>query len=234
MIRFIISGLFLIVYLIISLPVMLFFLLARLFSKKFVDNIAFKWVKFAVITLKLFTGLKVSATGLENIVTDEGVLYVSNHLTLFDIIVLYSLMKKPTGFIAKKELGKIPVLSWLMKFVHCLFLDRKDPRNGLKMVINASENIKSGVSMVIFPEGTRSRTGELLEFKGGSFKIAEKAKCKVIPIRIDYNKPVFEEHIPKVIKTTATVRIIEPIDTKDMDRKEIKELANITHEKLKQ
>ena len=234
MIRLIIISIPLVVFFLISLLMALLFLIIRLFSKKACDMVSLRWVQLGLFLANLITGMKTVAEGKENISKDEAVLYVGNHLSLFDIIVLYPLMKKPTGFIAKKEINKVPILNILMRFVHCLFVDREDPRDGLKMVLNATELIKGGTSIFLFPEGTRSKDGEILDFKTGGFKIVEKTHCKVVPVRIDYEKEVFENHAPKFYANTAHVKFYEAIDTSDMDKHQIKDLAVQLHDQLKE
>ena len=233
MIRLIIISIPLVVFFLISLLMALIFLIIRLFSKKACDMVSLRWVQLGLFLANLITGMKTVAEGKENISTDEAVLYVGNHLSLFDIIVLYPLMKKPTGFVAKKEINKVPILNILMRFVHCLFVDREDPRDGLKMVLNATELIKNGTSIFLFPEGTRSKDGEILDFKTGGFKIVEKTHCKVVPVRIDYEKEVFENHAPKFYANTAHVKFYEAIDTSGMDKHQIKDLAVQLHDQLK-
>ena len=234
MIRLIILVIPLLIFFIISLPVMLILLLVRLFSKKACDFLSLRWVQFGLWSADKITGMKTVAEGKENMPQDEAVLYVGNHLSLFDIIVLYPIMRKNTGFIAKKEIKKVPILSQLMNFVHCIFLDRDDPRDGLRMIKEASELIKNGTSVFLFPEGTRSKNGEILDFKTGGFKIVEKTHCKVVPVRIDYEKEVFENHLPKFYSNTAHVKFLEPIDTEGMSKREIKELAVQVHDILKE
>ena len=232
MIILLILAIPLILFFLVSLPIMLIFLLIRLFSKKACDYISLRWVQFGLWSADKITGMKTVVEGRENIATNEAVLYVGNHLSIFDIIVLYPLMKKSTGFVAKKEINKVPILNLLMRFTHCLFLDREDPRDGLRMVLEAADMIKNGKSVYLFPEGTRSKDGEMLEFKTGSFKIVEKAHCKVVPVRIDYEKEVFEDHLPKFYANTAHVKFLEPIDTSEMSKHEIKDLAVQIHDQL--
>lgn len=234
MIRLIIIAIPLIVFFIISLPIMLLLLIIRLFSKKACDFLSLKWVQFGLWSADKITGMKTKASGLENLAKDEPVLYVANHLSLFDIIVLYPILKKPTGFIAKKEIGKVPILAQLMLFVHCVFLDRDDPRDGMRMIKKSVELINSGISIFLFPEGTRSKNGEMLDFKTGGFKIVEKTHCKIVPVRIDYEKEVFEDHIPKFYANKAHVTFMEPVDTEGLSKHEIKELAVQLHDQIKE
>lgn len=126
---------------------------------------------------------KIEVKGIENI-PDGPVLFVSNHRSYFDILVIHTTSTKRPGFVAKKEMEKIPLLNWWMKDICCLFLDRKDLRSGVQMVKDGAEFIKGGHSMVICPEGTRNHQEGLLPFKEGSLKMAEKAGCPVIPVTL--------------------------------------------------
>ena len=101
----------------------------------------------------------------------------ATHRSYFDILLTYTRCVRRTGYIAKKEMERYPLLSNWMKYLHCLFLDRKDIKQGLKTILTAIEKIKSGISICIFPEGTRNKNqdeSELLPFHEGSFKIASK------------------------------------------------------------
>ena len=89
----------------------------------------------------------------------------------FDILLTYSRCPRLTGYVAKKEMEKIPLLSTWMRFVYCLFLDRENPKEGLKTILQAIDYVKQGISICIFPEGTRNKGEELsmLPFKEGAF-----------------------------------------------------------------
>ncbi len=100
--------------------------------------------------------------------------------SFFDVPLTYPRCPIRTGYIAKKEMEKVPLLStWMKRYLHCLFLDRKDMKQGLKTILTAVEKVKSGISICIFPEGTRNKNEDeldMLPFHEGSFKIATKAK----------------------------------------------------------
>ena len=162
----------------------------------------------------------------ENI-PDEPVLFVGNHRSYFDILLTYSRCPRLTGYVAKKEMEKIPLLSTWMKYVYCLFLDREDPKQGMKTILQAIDYVKSGISICIFPDGTRN-TGEelsLLPFKEGSFKIAEKAGCAIVPISLNNTAQIFEAHLPFVRKTHVVVEYGKPVYPKDLDKETRKHLA---------
>ncbi len=226
--RSIIALTYLFLFLVFSLPVMLIALIVGLFSMKARDYMMLRFVQFGLQTVsKYIVGAKVTVNGMDNIPDDRGVLFIGNHTSYFDVITTYPLMKRPTGYVAKKEIKKIPILPWVMYFVHCLFLDREDPRAGLQTIIKAAEQVQNGISIVIFPEGTRSKDGKLGEFKEGSFKIASKSKCPVIPMGISGTPDLFENHTPWMKPAEVTINFGEPIYTEEMSRQELKELPSL-------
>ena len=121
----------------------------------------------------------------ENLPEEGPCVYVSNHQSYADILVLLNVIKHQTGFIAKEELASIPVFSkWILR-IGSLFILRGDARESLKTISEGVDMIKDGYSLVIFPEGTRSRGGQMGEFKPGSLKLATKAKTVVVPLTIN-------------------------------------------------
>ena len=165
-------------------------------------------------------GVKVTVKGAENIPTDKAVLYVGNHRSYFDILVGYTTTPGLVGFIAKKEMRDFPILNRWMDNVNCLFLDRKDIKAGLKTILEGIEYVKNGISMWIFPEGTRARGKDeldMLPFKEGSLKIAEKSGCPVIPVAMVRTADIFEKHTPRVIPTEVTIYYGKPIYLKELE-----------------
>ena len=229
MIRLILLLIFLIVYFAVSIPIQLVELILQKFHMDARNKSSLAIVCRALKCVSFLSGVKLEVKGYENIPEDQAVLFVGNHRGIYDVITTYPLMKGPTGYIAKKELAKIPFLSWWMYFVNCIFLDRNDPRKGLKSINKAAEMIQSGISMVIFPEGTRTKDGELHEFKEGSLKIAAKAKCPVIPMGITGTAEIFENHIPFIKSSHVTVSFGKPIDTAAMTREELKGITKTVH-----
>ena len=119
----------------------------------------------------------------------------------------------------KKEMLKIPLLSQWMVQVNCLFMDRQNVKEGLKTILQGIEKIKRGVSIWIFPEGTRNRNEketDLLPFKEGSLKIAEKTGCPVIPVAITGTADVFEKHLPFIRPAHVTIEFGEPFFVKEL------------------
>ena len=177
----------------------------------------------------------VHAEGLENIPKDEAVLFVGNHRSDFDIVVAYSLMENVTGFISKDNLAKIPTLKLWMEELHCLFLDRDNLKQNLKVIIEAIQEIKRGISFWIYPEGTRAKgksEEELLPFKEGSFKLAEKTGCKIIPVAMINTRKIFEEQFPFIKSTKVYVRFGEPILLSALSEEDRKHIGKYTEEKV--
>ena len=121
---------------------------------------------------------------------------------------------------AKKEMEKVPLLSTWMRFVYCLFLDRENPKEGLKTILQAIDYVKNGISICIFPEGTRNKGEELslLPFKEGAFKIATKTGCPIIPISMNNTAEIFENHFPKIKKTHVVLEYGTPIYPNELDK----------------
>lgn len=165
-------------------------------------------------------GAKVTVKGIENIPTDQAVLYVGNHRSYFDILVGYTTVPTRLGFVAKKEMERIPLLSNWMRNVNCLFLNRENLKEGLKTILAGIDKVKQGISIWIFPEGTRSRNEDILEmlpFKEGSLKIAEKSGCPIIPVAITGTADVFEKQFPKMKSSNITIEFGAPILLKELE-----------------
>lgn len=226
MIRFIVVCTVLILYLICSIPT---FFIYKQISKKNPekgDYLALRSVQRAFKALVAIAGVKTVVIGEEHI-PSEPVLFVANHRSQFDILLTYSRCAYLTGFVAKKELEKVPLLSSRMRSLHCLFLDRKNPREGLKTILQAIDHIKNGLSVFIFPEGTRNpdAEGTLMDFKEGSFKIATKSGCPIIPVSISNTAAIFENQAPRIKPVTVVIEYGAPIYTKELEKEEQKHLG---------
>lgn len=160
-------------------------------AQKFVSGFFRKELKIS--------GCKIIALGTENI-PDETCLFVSNHRSYFDILITHEIINKPVGFVAKKEMKKIPLLPLYMDDIGCLFLDRDNIKQGLETINQGAEYLKQGHSMILFPEGTRNQKEELLPFKEGGYKMAEKAKCAIVPMAISGSDLLLESAPKKHIR----------------------------------
>ena len=225
-IRALIALIFAAAVILIDLPLHLITWLIEKASAGSCTKFCHGYARFAMKGIWLLAGGRATVLGLENIPEDHPVLFVGNHRSIFDIILAGSLIKHSCGFVAKKDLQGTPI-TLIMEEIHCLFLDREDPRQGLKTILTAIDYVKDGISMFIFPEGTRCKVeGTFLPFHAGSFKIATKAKVPVIPVTIVGMGDVFEDHFPRVKRAPVVIEFGDPIETADMDRNAQKELPD--------
>ena len=226
MIRFIFVVLFVVLFLILSTPLMLVEWIIGKFNPGLKDKSSLAIVNWAFRQVIRLAGTKVIAIGEENIPTDTAVLYVGNHRSFFDVVLTYVRVPRPTGYVAKKEMLKWPLLNIWMKDLHCLFLDRQDIKAGLKTILAAIDKVKNGISICIFPEGTRNKTKDtFLPFHEGSFKIAEKGNVPIIPMTIVNSAAIFEDHFPKIKKATVVIEYGKPIYMKDLDKETRKRMG---------
>jgi 1-acyl-sn-glycerol-3-phosphate acyltransferase len=128
-------------------------------------------------------GIKITVSGSE-LLPDGPMIVMSNHASNFDILAMQGYFPRPLSWIAKKELFSIPVFGWSMKRGGYIPLDRSDGRKALKSMEEAAQQIRSGTSVIVFPEGTRTRDGHLLPFKRGGFLLSVRAGVPVVPVSI--------------------------------------------------
>lgn len=192
-------------------------------------------VRYMFRLILKMAGVTVTVKGLENLPKGQPVLYVGNHRSYFDILVGYTTVPEKLGFVAKKEMRRYPFLSDWMTNVNCLFLDRENLKEGLKAILEGIEKVKRGVSIWIFPEGTRNRNDDILDllpFKEGSLKIAEKSGCPVVPVAITGTAEVFEKHFPKIRPSHVTIEFGEPFIVKELPPEDRKFAGAYTRKKI--
>ncbi len=222
MLRFVAAGLFLVFFLILSIPMFLAEWILGKFNPHARDISSLRIVQWAFCVIGRICGVKLTVIGREN-VPDEAVLFVSNHRGFFDIIMTYPLCENLTGYVSKKEMAKVPLLSHWMRLLYCLFLDRSDMRNGMKMILDAVKSIKNGISIMIYPEGTRSKgedEREMLPFHEGSFRIATRSGCPIIPVAVTGTSAIFEDQFPRIKPGPVTVEYGKPIRTEGLSLEE--------------
>lgn len=219
MIRTILIIVFVILFLICSIPLLIAEWIIGKFNPALKDKSSLAIVNWAFRTILRIAGTKIIVKGEERIPQDTAVLYVGNHRSYFDIIMTYVRVPRPTGYISKKEMNKYPLLSNWMRNLHCLFLDREDIKQGMKVILTAIEKVKNGISICIFPEGTRNKVNDtFLPFHDGSFKIADKGGVPIVPMAIVNAADIFEDHLPKVKKTTVVIEYLEPVYMNELDK----------------
>lgn len=194
------------------------------------NQTAKKWAR----SLVKFAGVTVATTGEENIPPEGSVLFVSNHQGNFDIPILLGYIDKPKSFIAKIELLKLPLIRTWMIHLKCVFLDRSDIRQSLKIINQAAGYLKQGYSMVIFPEGTRSKNAALGEFKPGSLKLAFKAGVPIVPIAIQGSYKIMEQNGFIIKPAHVNITIFKPIPTAGLTKEQATELPERVREIIEQ
>ena len=201
MIRLILVAVFLILFLILSTPIMLVEWLIGKSNPDVKSRSSLAIVNWAFRCVRFLAGVKVDYIGEENIPKDTPVLYIGNHRSYFDIVLTYPRVPRPTGYIAKKSMEQVPLLNIWMRNLH-------------------------GTSICIFPEGTRNKEeGSLLPFHEGSFKIASKADCPIVPMTINNSAAVFENQLPWIKKAHVIIEYGKPIYIKELPKEQQKKLA---------
>ena len=217
---------FLVIYIIY---IVLKLVLSRRVSRSILRGIARFWAKIVILS----TGSKVKVTGKENLPSSGNICFVSNHQGLFDIPLILGFSGMHTGFVAKRELFKIPVLSQWMKEIPCTFIDRRNPRKAIQTFQKSAELIKKGNPMVIFPEGTRSRSDKIGDFHLGSLKLPVMAEATIVPLAIKGSWQIYEKN-KKIRSATVYLKILPPIEPKDDIYKNKHKLADYLHSRISQ
>lgn len=226
MIRLLLALLFVILYLLIGIPILGIEWIIGKFNKHAADLSQLRMVQWAFRVILFICGTKLTVIGEENVPKDEPVLYICNHKSYFDIIITYARCPGLTGYIAKSDIEKVPLLRTWMRRLYCLFIDRENVKEALKTILSGIENVKNGVSMCIFPEGTRNKNPEgMLPFKEGSFKIAEKTGCAIVPMAITNSAEIFENHFPKVKSVPVILEYGKPIYLNKLEKEEKKKIG---------
>jgi len=164
--------------------------------------------------------VKVEKSGLNNFEHDKPYIFVSNHSSQFDIPVLQHSIPNRMGMIFKKELAKIPFFGWQLKWGPYVMIDRKDPEKALKSIVEAKEKIsKIGMSVVVFAEGTRSKTGEVQPFKRGAFYLASKSGYPIIPVSISHSNKIMPKGKFRIKGGKVKIHFDIPIPTDQLSSK---------------
>lgn len=213
------------------------FWIVRKFSPYKADLCQLRIVQFMFKCIAWICGTKLTVLGEENVPKEEAVLYVANHRSMLDIVLTYSRCPGLTGYVAKNAVEKVPGLRAWMRRLHCLFINRDDMKQSMKVILAAIDHIKNGISVFIFPEGTRNRECEdsanVLDFKDGSFKIAQKTGCKIVPVAITGTAEIFENHFPLAKACKVVIEYGKPIAYKDLDPTDQKHVGAYFQKQIK-
>src|SRR6056297_593638 len=213
------------IFMILSLVMVLPLYFFKLFRLKKLEDSFVLWAStgWARFVLRI-TPAEVVVHGFENLPNDGNLCFVANHQSAYDIPLIMAVIPKNIGFIAKQELTFLPFISTWMREMQCVFIDRKKPRRAVKQLEKGVKNLKEGHSMVIFPEGTRSRSSTMGNFHTGSLKIAFRAESTIVPITIKDTYTLREEH-NRITPGKVELFIHEPIPTAGLSPEEKRNLG---------
>lgn len=196
-------------------------------SKKVSERKKYEFLQDIVRHANKGGNVVIESYGTENIPKEDGFLITPNHQGMYDVLAVVHTLGHPVSAVIKKELKNVPVLKRLFDVMGVQLMDREDVRQSMKVIIEVIKAVNEGKNYLIFPEGTRSKNGNVVgEFKAGSYKIATKAKCPIVPVAmVDSFKPFDTNTISPV---TMKICYLEPLyyeDYKDLNTTEIAELV---------
>lgn len=229
-IRIAFAALFILPILILSLVyAFLPAMLLRLFKlKEAEDRYLARCGHFIGNSILFFLGITVHVDGRQNIPSDSNLCYMANHQSLLDIVAFVGPAHLWATILAKAEVKKIPIINLWCFALGCIFIERKSPHDAIKAILKGVELLKQGKSMIIFPEGTRSKDGRIGELKNGSLKLATRSKAIIIPITIKGLRAGFE-HLKGFKRVHAYFSIGKPIPTAALSNEEITTLHEVVY-----
>lgn len=177
-------------------------------------------------------GIKVNVYGSENVDASHGKIYISNHASYMDIFVQLAKMPDNVRMIYKKEINKVPLLGWAMMAAGFISLDRENIRSAMKSLDKAAERVKKGLSVVIYPEGTRTLDGNIGEFKRGMFFLADKAQADIVPVSLSGTFELMRPGSSKVKPGIVNMVIGKPVKYRK-DKELLNEIRNTVIENIK-
>ena len=201
-----------------------------LFSRRLARKFARLWNRHVLG----IGGVRVDVIGKEKLDARERYVFMSNHQSALDIPIIYTGIGEQISFIAKKELFMIPLFGWGMWAIGHTSIDRQNARKAHASIAKAIDRLRrENVSLILFPEGTRSKDGKVLDFKTASFSLALQAGVRLVPIAI---KGAIDRLPPKssrIVPGRVTLEIGDPIGVEELQGKSKAELCAMVHETIK-
>lgn len=176
-------------------------------------SIGRRWAK---LVLRIF-GVSVHLTGLENLEREKTYVYVSNHASMFDIPAVIGNIPDEVRIVYKKELSYVPIWGWSLAVGHYISIDRFSAKDAMKSLDEAAEKIRGGASVLLFAEGTRTRTGKLQPFKRGAFSLAARSGIPVVPLTINNSFNILPKGSMRVRPADIALIVDKPITTTNID-----------------
>ena len=175
--------------------------------------------------------IPVKVDGLENIDKGQSYIIAPNHQSYWDAFLVYGFIGIKFKWMMKKELGRIPFVGWACYMAGCIFIDRSSRESGMNSIRKAESKLKNGMSVVIFPEGTRTPDGKMGKFKRGAFLISEELGLPILPVTIDGNYDVMSRHAKSVTWHPVHMTVHKPVwprSNKETSETELKAIMNET------
>lgn len=195
-----------------------------------IDRQVSRWGQLMISHMKM----EVTVQGQENLPKDgQVVVFASNHQSFWDIPLILANIQPPPPLLARVEIGKIPLLGLWMRQLGCVFVQRDDARSGMNALKEAQQVVEGGRSLVIFPEGTRSKGGEMGVFQAGAVRVAAKAKVPIVPVVIDGSYRGFEEGGNRIVPSKMRLVFLPQVETENLNREEQKNLASTVQQMIK-
>jgi 1-acyl-sn-glycerol-3-phosphate acyltransferase len=186
------------------------------------------WVNWLLRT----NGMEMQLKETENLKKDQSYILVSNHASILDIPAIISAAPFPVRFIAKHSLIWFPIFGWFLYLSGHILIDRQRAQSAVRSVKKASSQLKKGISIIVFPEGTRSPDGEVKEFKRGAFLLAQYSKFPVAPVSISGTHDMLPRQGWCFWPGTIHIRMSKPIPTRGFSHKELDDLMRRVQETI--
>ncbi len=183
-----------------------------------------QWMRWIVWSC----GIRVSASGLEHVDPTQPLIFMSNHQSVIDIAAIMLTLPVSIRFVAKRELTRIPFFGWALANSGNVLIDRGDRDQAVRSLERGAEQIRSGTSVIVFPEGTRSQKGTLGDFKSGGFYLALEARVPIVPVTVSGSHRITPKGTLRIDSGPVHVHYGKPIETGDLtleDRYRLKELV---------
>lgn len=212
----------------------LFWSIITLFTLPFDRNFNFyfkvsKWFSGGILKI---SRIKLRVSGLENFSHSKAHVFVPNHMSQYDIVALQKSIPNRMAMVFKKELARIPFFGWQLYLGPYVMINRKNIESAMRSIDEAKEKlVKKNISMVVFAEGTRSKTGEIQSFKRGAFRLASKVGFPIVPVTINGSNRIMPKNTFKINPGTIHIHFDKPISTERIEtRKDEIELMNRVRE----
>ncbi len=168
--------------------------------------------------------IRIETHGVENLPKEDGFIFYPNHQGLYDVLAIIEACPRPFSVVMKREVENIPFLKQVFACMKAYAIDRDDVKQSMKVILQVSKEVMEGRNFLIFAEGTRSKKGnQLLEFKGGSFKAAMKARCPIVPVALIDSYRSFDTN--SIRPLTVQVHFLEPLFHEEYESMKSVEIA---------